>query len=126
MKLSSIVNLIAGRLLPSDFSSEIAGELSAHTYQLQRLGGSAPVVVIEDADVVLDRSGLSALCRLFASGQLSATELAYAADALQLSERVEFADSAIADHLAECTDPVINGPLSVTRALESSSNRGAT
>jgi CRP-like cAMP-binding protein len=125
MKLSSIVNLLAGTLSPADFSASISEELLAHTRQLQKLGGSAPVVVSEDADVVLDRRGIASLCRLFASGQLTATELAYTADALQLSERVEFTDQKIAEYLAECTDPVINGPLSVSRALEIASNGAA-
>ena len=67
---------------------------------------------------MLDRAGLGVLCRLFAEGQLTASELAYTADALELSERVEFAGPDIASDLAECTDPEINGPLTVARALE--------
>lgn len=118
MKLSSVARLLAGTLPATEFSAGIADELSAHVGALQKQGSSAPVVIAEDTDLVLDRSGLVTLCRLFASGQLSAAELAYTADALQLSERVAFAEPAIADDLAECTDPEINGPLSVARALE--------
>jgi len=83
------------------------------------------VVVTEDTDFVFDRAGLSTLCRLFASGQLSAAELAYTADALQLSDRGTFADPSVVDDLAECTDPEINGSLSVTRALEIAGTRAA-
>jgi len=118
MKLTSLANLLSGKLSANDFSAEIAEELSEHTRGVQRLGGSAPVVVTQDMNLILDRPGLSTLCRLFASGQLSAGELAYTVDAMQLSEGVEFADSAIADHLDECTDPENNGPLTVSRALE--------
>ena len=118
MRLSSLANLLAGKLSAPEFSAEIAEELLVHTRGLQKLGGSAPVVVSQDTDVVLDRGGLSTLCRLFASDQLSAAELAYTADALQLSERVDFTEPSVADDLAECTDPVINGPLTVARALE--------
>ena len=125
MKLSSVVKLLAGKLSASEFSGEIADELLVHTRALQKLGSSAPVVVTADTDFVLDRPGLSTLCRLFASGQLSAAELAYTADALQLSEHVDFADPSIADDLAECTDPVINGPLTVARALEIAGNGSA-
>jgi hypothetical protein len=117
MRLSSLVNLLAGNLSAPEFSAEIAEELLVHTRGLQKLGGSAPVVVTEDTVLVLDRCGLAVLCRLFASGQLSAAELAYTADVLQLSEHVEFTDASIADDLAECTDPVINGPLTIARAL---------
>ena len=125
MKLSSLVKLLAGKLPPPEFSAEIADELSAHARGLQTLGGSAPVVLAEDTDVVLDRLSLGTLCRLFASGQLSEAELAYVADALQLSERVEFADLSVADDLAECTDPAISGPLTVARALEIAGNGAA-
>jgi hypothetical protein len=49
---------------------------------------------------------------------LTAGELAYTADVLELAERVEFAGPDIANDLAECTDPEINGPLTVARALQ--------
>jgi hypothetical protein len=125
MKLTSLANLLAGKLSAPEFSAEIADELMIHTRGLQKLGGSAPVVVTQDTDVVLDRPGLSTLCRLFASGQLSAAELAYTADTLQLAERVEFSDDSIVDDLAECTDPEVNGPLTVARALEIASTGAA-
>ena len=96
-----------------------------HSRALAKHGASAPVVVAEDMDMVLDRPGLSTLCRLFASGQLSAAELAYTADALQLAERVVFSDPSVTDDLAECTDPEINGPLSIDRALEIAGNGAA-
>lgn len=118
MKLTSLVNLLSGKLSPSDFSAEIAGELAEHTIGLQKLGGIAPVQITEDTDLLLDRAGLGVLCRLFAYGQLTAGELAYTADAMQLSERVEFTGPEIASDLAECTDLETNGPLTVARALE--------
>ena len=117
MKLSSLANLISGTTSAADYSAEIAAELAVHTRCLGR-GGSAPILVNEDIDLLLDRHGLSVLCRLFASGQLTAGELAYTADALQMSERVEYSGPDIADDLDVCTDPEINGPLTVARALE--------
>ena len=117
MRLTSLANLLSGSISAADYSAEIAVELAEHTRHLGR-GGSAPVLVSEDTDLVLDRAGLGVLCRLFASGQLTAGELAYTADALQLAERVEFAGPDIADDLAMCTDPEINGPLTVARALQ--------
>ncbi len=122
MRVSSVANLLSGQLPALRYSAEIAEELAAHSRALAKRGASAPVVVTEDMDMVLDRSGLSTLCRLFATGQLSAAEVAYTADALQLSERVVFSDPSVADDLAECTDPEINGPLSVDRALEIAAN----
>ena len=124
MRLSSIANLISGSLKVGDYSAEIAAELAQHASRLGT-GGSAPILVIEDTDVILDDHGLGTLCRLFASGQLSASELAYTADALQMADRVELVGEDIADHLAECTDPEINGPLTVARALEIAGNGAA-
>ena len=125
MKLSALVALLAGNLSPADFSAAISEELLAHLRKLETLGGHAPVQITEDAEVRLDHRGLSRLCRMYASGQLSAAELAYTADVLQLSDQVEISDSSIPDHLAECTDPEINGPLTIARALEIAGNGAA-
>jgi hypothetical protein len=73
----------------------------------------------------VDRALLGTLCRLFASGLLTAQELAYSADALQMADRVQFSGEDIASDLAECTDPDINGPLTVARALEIASASAA-
>src|SRR5690606_29068091 len=99
-----IAKLLSGQLQASEFSAELAGDLLAHTRALAIQGASAPVAVSEDADIVLDAQGLAVLCRLFASGQLTASELAYTADALQLADRVTLSGPWVADDLAECTD----------------------
>lgn len=125
MRLSSLTSLLSGNLSAADYSTEIAGELAQHTRGLQKRGGTAPVQVTEDSDLLLDGAGLGVLCRLFASGQPTANELAYAADVLQLSQRVELAGPEVAGALAECTDPEINGPLTVARALEIAGIDGA-
>jgi len=118
MKLSLIVKLLSGQISAADYSAELSAELEMHCRGLELPGGVAPVRVTEDSDLLVNRAALEALCRLFASGQLTAQELAYTADVLQMAERVEFSGEDIATDLAECTDPVINGPLTVTRALE--------
>ena len=118
MKLSSLANLLSGNLSSSEYSAEIAGEIAEYTRGLEKPGSVVPIRVTEDIDLLLDRAGLGLLCRLFACGQLTADELAYTADVLELAERVEFAGPDIASDLAECTDPEINGLLSVARALE--------
>ena len=118
MKLSSIAKLQSGQMSAAEYSAEIAGELAMHSQRLKLQGGVAPVQVAEDTDILVDRAMLGTLCRLFASGRLTAQELAYTADALQMADRVKLSDEDIAADLAECTDPEINGPLTVTRALE--------
>ena len=116
MKLSTLANLLSGKISAAEYSIHISEELAEHTRHLGR-GGSAPVLVTEDLDLLLDRSGLGVLCRLFAAGDLSAGELAYTADALQMAERVEVSGPDVAEDLDACTDPEINGPLSVERAM---------
>ena len=118
MKLSSLANLLNQKLSAPEYSAEIAGDIAEYTRGLEKRGSVIPIRVIEDTDLLLDRAGLGLLCRLFAYGQLTAAELAYTADVLELAEHVEFAGPDIASDLAECTDPEINGPLSVARALE--------
>ena len=118
MKLSSIAKLQSGQISAAEYSAEIAIELAIHSHGLELQGGVAPVRVTEDTDLLVDRAVLGTLCRLFASGQLTAQELAYTVDALQMADRVQFSGQDIATDIAECTDPEINGPLTVARALE--------
>lgn len=54
MKLSSVVSLLSGSMSAKDFSAEIAAELEPHLKGLSVVGGIAPVVSVEDADVLLD------------------------------------------------------------------------
>ena len=105
MRLSSLAKLLSGAMPVDDYSAEISGELGQHAHGLATVGGPAPVVLTEDTDLTLDRAGLGVLCRLFASGQLTAAALSYTADALQMADRVEFSGPDIAGDLAECTDP---------------------
>ncbi|KFN51426.1 hypothetical protein N790_14790 [Arenimonas malthae CC-JY-1] len=125
MKLSSIAKLKSGHISAAEYSAEIAGELAMHSLGLGPQGGVAPVQVTEDTDLLVDRAVLGTLCRLFASGQLTALELAYTADALQMADRVQLSGEDIASDLAECTDPEINGQLTVARALEIASASAA-
>jgi hypothetical protein len=117
VKLSSIGRLLTGSLTAQEYSAAMSTELTAYSRSLGS-GGHVPIHAIEDVDLVLDRKGLRVLCLLFASSDLSAFELAYTADILQMADRVEFSGHGIADDLSECTDPEINGPMTVERALE--------
>ena len=118
MRLRSLAKLLSGTMTVEDYSSEISAELAQHTQDLATASGTALVTLTEDTDLTLDRAGLGLLCRLFASGKLTAAEFSYTADALQMADRVEFSGPDIASDLAECTDPEVNGPLTVARALE--------
>jgi hypothetical protein len=116
MRISSLSKLISGEMDVSEFDAEIQDEFEIHSKALQKIGGIAPVSVTEDQEFTLDRSGISALCRLFIGGQITAGKLAYIADAMQLSEGIDFSDTEIADDVDLLTDPEINGPLTVELA----------
>ena len=117
MKLSSLAAFLEGNLSAPAYRTEIAEELQRHLAGLRGPSRTAPVESAEDHDLRFGPSEFVRLCNFYASGQLSAEELAYTADILELSERVEFTDERVAHDLGLCTDPEINGPMSPARAL---------
>ncbi len=118
MNLSDISGLISGQLSPVSFRASNAEDFTERQKLLgsNRLGGIVPVRVDEDKDIELTWQGLTALCRFLINGALGTVELAYVADALQLADRVTYADDAIRDYLDELTDPEVNGLFTVARA----------
>jgi hypothetical protein len=118
MKLSSLTKLLNGEMPPSAYVLELEPELAMHRAALRKKGGSAPVAVTEGAPLEFGRPELAALCRLYAVGALSAEQLAYTADVIQLSDGVEIVGESVADDLVACTDPEVNGLLSPAEALE--------
>ena len=117
MKLSSLNSLLVNELSPTEFSTEISEELIEHTQGLEKISGVASVRVTEDLDILITRKNLNILCNLFITDSLTSSELAYVADAMQMSDRVEFSDSGISDIVSEFTDPIINGVFTKERAL---------
>ena len=125
MKLSSLAGFLEGKHSAVAYRAEIAEELERHLAGLRGPARVAPVEAAEDRDLIFGPREFGRLCSLYASGQLSAEELAYAADVLELSERVEFASESVAHDLGLCTDPEINGPMSAERALALSGHYNA-
>jgi hypothetical protein len=103
MKLSTLDWLLTKRLGIVDFRREIASDVSEYLERANIKGSVQPVRIDEDQDVEI-------------SGQ-HIKELAYIADAMELSERVVFGEG-VSDFVAEMTDPEINGPFTVGRAKE--------
>jgi len=118
MKLSELNSLLSSKLSGLAFLHAIAAELAVHQRGLAARGQSAPAVVVEDRDILVSSESIKTLCHLFVDGQLNQQELAYIADAMQFGERVEFSDPAVADMVAELTDPEINGVFTKVRALQ--------
>jgi hypothetical protein len=124
LKLSAIAELLAGDLSPQQFLAECTSELAERRElvggdgQVLKRGSVVPVRVSDDCAIFVSRQGVAILCRHFVGGYLSAVDLAYIADALQLAEDVSWEDEDVAELVAEFTDPEINGVFTATRARE--------
>ena len=122
MKVSAIARLLAGDISPQQFVAECRSELSERRElvrsdgQVLKRGSVIPVRVSDDCAVSVSRQGVATLCGHFIRGDLSALDLAYIADALQLAEEVSWEDEDVAEWVAEFTDPEINGVFTIDRA----------
>ncbi len=116
VKLSDIANLLSDVAEPAAFRSANATDFEERRPLLAKRGSVVPVRVTEDADVAVSGREVAKLCNHFIAGQLDAVELAYVADALQLSDRVTMADEEASEYVAEFTDPEVNGPFTIERA----------
>src|SRR5687767_6754425 len=118
MKLSRLAAFLEGRAVAAEFSEELYSELAEHRHGLRIRGGSAPVMVTEDADVFITPERIKRLCKSFLADEISPEMLAYTADVLQLADRVSWHEDWIADVVAEFTDPEVNGAFTKARAEE--------
>ena len=118
MKLSSVAALLNSQISAAQFSAEISDAIENYEQALQLRGGSVPIQLTEDTELFIAENHIGVLCLLFASDLLSVNELAYVADALELSEQVHFESDFVRSSISEMTDPEINGPFSKERAFE--------
>jgi hypothetical protein len=116
MKLSTLQMVLRD---PGTVAS-LAAELEPVMQEYQSLqnvrGASIPIRVDQDAEMEITLQDIHTLCILFLSGQLTPNQLAYAADAMELSEGVSYNGSPIADYISEMTDPKVNGVFTQERA----------
>ena len=117
MKLSILDTLLEKRITPAVFHASVAQDIAEYMKDASKLGSVMPVRVDEDQDIKLSATHIKALCEFFIKKQLGSEELAFIADALLLSERVDF-EEGLTDLVAEMTDPEINGPFTAERARE--------
>jgi hypothetical protein len=116
VKLSDITILLSDAAEPATFRRANAKDFEERRPFLVKRGSVMPVRVTEDIDLEVSGRGVAKLCNHFIAGQLDTVELAYVADALQLSERVTIADEDIVEYISEFTDPEVNGPFTLERA----------
>ena len=124
MKLSDIARLLSGDIDSGAFSVACAQEIAERRSLVGtnglavKRGAVIPVRVLDDCAISVSQADVASLCRHFAQGEVDAVTLSDIADALQLAENVTWADDDVAEYVAEFTDPEINGPFTVTRAIE--------
>lgn len=116
MKLSSLRQFLDAKISAQELLSEVHLELSAYSRGLQELGRAVPVPVNEDLELMVSRADVATLCRALVSGDLGSVHLSYIADVIQLADRVSVEDQWVADAIAECTDPEIQGEFTLDRA----------
>jgi hypothetical protein len=122
LKLSAIARLLGGDISPQQFVTECGSELAERREligsdgHILKRGSVVPVRVTDDCAISVSRQGVALICRHFVRGDLSALDLAYIADALQLAEDVSWEDEDVAEWVAEFTDPEINGAFTTERA----------
>ena len=78
-----------------------------------------------ESDIEITRGDVATLCRAFLAGQIDTMQLSFVADAIQLADRVSLRDAWVADAVAECTDPEIQGEFTQDRARQVLSRAGA-
>lgn len=116
MRLSDVRRLLDGDLHVDELRAQNAAALAEYAARGAEVGSVVRVPVTEDRDLTISRADVVCACELFRTGALRVEELAFIADVLQLSDRVDFEDSTVADHVAEFTDPKVNGPFTQERA----------
>lgn len=121
MKLSELRAFLDDKMSVDTFKALILPEVDE--YQKRRLakGGSIPITVINDAEMVASARDVSRVCEAYIQGGLNDTELAYISDALLLSnfaQDVAFLGKGLRDVLGQLTDPEINGPLDKEKVVD--------
>lgn len=111
MKLSLLYDFFKGDKTPRELKDALLDEVTTYGAGLKKKGSSVPIYVTEDVKIFFGEKELSILGTCYLTHQLTDTEIGYIADALLLSESVEFKDEKVHESLELLTDPEINGAL---------------
>lgn len=115
MKLSILKQFLENALSYSKFKTTIQENVEYYKKQLHKKGASAPVEIVEDTTLVINKSHLQTLCQAYLNGEVTNYEMYYIVDALLLSSYgsedsiVSFKNEQLHDIFEELTDPEING-----------------
>ena len=128
MTLSLLLALLE-RSAFQQLRSEIAVPLESYSRGLKERGRSSPIVLTEmGTPAVVREVHVENLIKAYLSGELSAIELDYLANALDLSEDADYATKAVREAVFALSTPEINGRLSADHltGLLHELGRGAT
>ena len=118
MRLSSLKKFIENEISIQEFLSELSDELREYKKLTGKKGASIPIYVTADIDLHFGGNELRTLCVYFVEGGISTEELAYLADAIDISSHIYVSDDKIKDYVSEMTDPQINGIFTKERASQ--------
>lgn len=118
LKLSTLQAVLANPQMASKLETELLPHLQENESLQELQGSTIPIHVESDSEFELSLSDVGTLFSLLIDGQLTGPQLAYVADAIELSEGVTYDGSPIADFLGEMTDPKVNGIFTKERAEE--------
>jgi len=118
MELSLLNHLFNGQVEIDFFKRMISNEVGVYKEQLKKKGSVVSIDIKDDCSLNFRADNLVQLCRYFIDEKLDVSELAYIADALCLSENVNYEKESLVDYLEEMTDPEVNGLFSKKLALQ--------
>jgi hypothetical protein len=106
MQLSRIEAFFHENISFGEFKNDIGEEVSRYKIALDKKGGSSSIFLDQDINVLyLQRRDVKYICDAFLRGQFDKWEINYLAEALMLSQKVEFLDDATKDALFDLADP---------------------
>ena len=122
MLASRLIGYLQGSLPASEFERYIRDEVKGHVDALKRPAATAPVFLTEDACLTLTTEHVLRMIRDFLSASLSAEQVEYICDAIELSDSFVFGDDEeLQDVVFELGNKSINGALTPAQAIAISS-----
>lgn len=118
MKLSVIREYLEGARTSDALKNELKEDIAEYSTRLKTRGSTVPVHLIQDTRISFGEKEFSILAASFLAEHLTSLELGYIADALLLSDHVEFKSEKILEALEQLTDAEINGEITATSVRE--------
>ncbi len=118
MRISTLQAVLADPGEVGKLLSELVPLMQEYESLQEVQGSSIPIRVNADEEFELSLRDVDTLCSLFIADKLTQSQLAYVADAIELSESISYDGSPIANFIGEMTDPKINVTFTKDRAEE--------